>query len=1023
MAGDLGEKAGTGLVEHFDAIVVGSGFGGAVAACRLAQAGFSVLVLERGRRYEANDFPALPDDDRLAPDLRRWVWSTDEGLWDIKDLGEIVAVQAAGYGGGSLLYANVHLRPPADRFDNEHWPSKFHKEALEGYYDLAAFMLDAAPIAKRPGDPFTKTLKLDAVIEKLGREPFRPPLAINYVEGRNKFGEWQGACTGCGKCCTGCPEKAKNTLDHNYLALAEQNGAEPRTQCEVKRVVQPGADSRASKQHWTVEYVNHLTASYVSVTAQNVFLCAGVVNTANLLQKAKLRRECRSVQQRVGLGYFPNADAAGMVYDTNEECSPSSGPCITTAAVHWESNVERPGACDEQPSNERFFMIQDGGYAPELERLLGVLRAPLWAGRNRSQTAADVAKQSPSPARPRTPLPNVALVSPLDGLLDARGGGALAGMVPPALRAAWDGFLRELERPILMSAIVACTVERASRGAYDRLPKWLKRVLKYESWPVRGFKGLFRAFLRLTGGNAEVGHHALGGILAGSDLDRHTYLQDTLGYDGRDPKRRMLLLAMGEDAAPGALLFDKAGVMRADLDLFHLADGYTNQELLMKDMARELGGELRLNPAWSFVGKPITVHSQGGCRMSEEPEDGVTNPNGEVHGCPGLFVMDGSVLCRSVGVNPTPTILAIAERNILDFITSERPGWPTASAGKNPSGAAQYLAHREGARAWSERAKQERWHIAPVKPQRRVELQSAPLGIRFSERFHGYCAPIPPASDPMSADPKGRRSLNVDSAHRLLEIAGRPAHSFELDLNVSCQNLHRFFEDLSHRLELDGTIEFTLPGVPHSGEKLCPVTGFLELLVPRHKPYGLPSRETRRVQSKATGYTYRTRKGEPDPNAPRFMYYHLSVGNGDELRLEGYKRIRNDPGLDAWRDTTALFTRFGRPSLANGKKSRLGGPIDACAAGVIHVNLTDFLYREVPSFQAIGGEGKLPLPPNFEVTGTTDPARLNWAAGKFISFFFGTLQRVYAPAAINVADALFQPVPNGVRHQRLRRRA
>src|SRR5262245_14328896 len=109
---------------RFEAVVVGSGFGGAVTACRLAQAGFDVCVLERGRRYEAGDFPTVPlgrrnetDAEAEQPggfdpprDFSRWLWPIDQGIWDIRDLGELVGFQAAGYGGGSLVYANVHLR-------------------------------------------------------------------------------------------------------------------------------------------------------------------------------------------------------------------------------------------------------------------------------------------------------------------------------------------------------------------------------------------------------------------------------------------------------------------------------------------------------------------------------------------------------------------------------------------------------------------------------------------------------------------------------------------------------------------------------------------------------------------------------------------------------------------------------------------------------------------------------------------------------------------------------------------------
>src|SRR5688500_19208528 len=101
--------------EAFDAIVIGTGFGGAVTACRLVEAGFNVCVLERGRRYMAADFPTYPVQALFgstehgektftpAPDFSRWLWTRDDGIYDVRDLDHVVAVQAAGYGGGALI--------------------------------------------------------------------------------------------------------------------------------------------------------------------------------------------------------------------------------------------------------------------------------------------------------------------------------------------------------------------------------------------------------------------------------------------------------------------------------------------------------------------------------------------------------------------------------------------------------------------------------------------------------------------------------------------------------------------------------------------------------------------------------------------------------------------------------------------------------------------------------------------------------------------------------------------------------
>ena len=143
--------------DRYDAIVIGTGFGGSVTAARLAQAGARVLVLERGMRYSGDTFPALPRDGQAIADPARFVWSSEEGrlgLWDVRDLGATHAASAAGYGGGSLIYANVHLRAPQEVFEG--WPKPYSRAALDPYYDLAAHMLEvdtiesAAPSTRSP---------------------------------------------------------------------------------------------------------------------------------------------------------------------------------------------------------------------------------------------------------------------------------------------------------------------------------------------------------------------------------------------------------------------------------------------------------------------------------------------------------------------------------------------------------------------------------------------------------------------------------------------------------------------------------------------------------------------------------------------------------------------------------------------------------------------------------------------------------------------------------------------------------
>jgi len=110
-----------------DAVVIGTGFGGAVSACRLAQAELQVCVLERGRRWPKGSFPR----DWRNPEAG-WLWSANRGLYDVKPINEMTIVQAAGYGGGSLVYANIQLRPVPEVFAAG-WPAGYDRPTLDPY--------------------------------------------------------------------------------------------------------------------------------------------------------------------------------------------------------------------------------------------------------------------------------------------------------------------------------------------------------------------------------------------------------------------------------------------------------------------------------------------------------------------------------------------------------------------------------------------------------------------------------------------------------------------------------------------------------------------------------------------------------------------------------------------------------------------------------------------------------------------------------------------------------------------------
>lgn len=343
------------MKQRYEALVIGTGFGGAVSACRLAQAGIEVGVIERGRRYPMNSFPR--DWNNVT---NGWLWERNQGLFDVKPVSDMFVVQSAGYGGGSLIYANVHLRPPAEAFARD-WPEGYSRQALDPYYDLVAYMLDIKPIsASQPLGLPPKTRVMSQIAERLGRsEQFcYPNLAVNFSKPHqpslNKFGVTQNGCNHCGECDIGCNIHAKNTLDLNYLALAERAGADVTTECEIFKIEPLAAGYR-------VHYRDHRNNVEGQTEAGAVFLCAGAVNTTELLLRCRDEYgTLENLSPRLGYRYSGNGDFLAFAFDTREDFRPSVGPTITTGIVY-----DRPNGTDNT-----WFIFQEGGHPKQIARLL-----------------------------------------------------------------------------------------------------------------------------------------------------------------------------------------------------------------------------------------------------------------------------------------------------------------------------------------------------------------------------------------------------------------------------------------------------------------------------------------------------------------------------------------------------------------------------------------------------------------------------------------------------------------------------
>lgn len=369
-------------VSHFDVVVVGSGFGGSVTALRLTEKGYRVAVLEAGRRFGPSDFP------KTNWNLRRFLFAPRLGMRGIQRinlLSDVMVLSGAGVGGGSLVYANTLYEPLGAFYDDRQWSGIADWRAeLAPHYDLAKRMLGvtAAPDSS-PNDSVIRALG-----ERLGVADTYRATDVGVYIGKpgvtvpdpyfGGVGPDRTGCNQCGGCMVGCRFGAKNTLDRNYLYLAEHAGATVFAETEVNDLI-PLADGGFELTTSRPGLRQRDTGRF---TADQVVFSAGVLGTVRLLAGLKERGRLPSLSARLGELVRTNSESIlGASSSADDETDYSTGVAISSS-IYPNDHTHIEGVRYPAGSNAMGLLatvlVDGGGRIPRQVRFVGeVLRHPV----------------------------------------------------------------------------------------------------------------------------------------------------------------------------------------------------------------------------------------------------------------------------------------------------------------------------------------------------------------------------------------------------------------------------------------------------------------------------------------------------------------------------------------------------------------------------------------------------------------------------------------------------------------------
>ena len=347
-------------MKKYDFLIIGSGFGGSVSAMRLSQKGYSVAVIEKGCRYNPQDFA------KTNWDVKKFLWAPlfkCFGIQQITLLKGVMLLHGTGVGGGSLVYANTLMQPAAEVFKSKHWPGATDWLVdLEKHFQTAKKMLGVTPnkiyseaenimqnLAKELN--VSETYHLTEVGVYFDDRSEANSTKDPYFNGQ---GPDRTACTGCGACMVGCRDGGKNTLDKNYLFFAEKWGAEIHPELKVKKITPIERGYRVSAHN--VNQIFKPTEQFFE--AERVIISSGVLGSVDLLfRNREIFKTLPRVSSKLGMHVKTNGESLCGVTSFETDKDLSKGIAIGSA-IHPDQHTKiEPVRYNSGSSLMRFLAV------------------------------------------------------------------------------------------------------------------------------------------------------------------------------------------------------------------------------------------------------------------------------------------------------------------------------------------------------------------------------------------------------------------------------------------------------------------------------------------------------------------------------------------------------------------------------------------------------------------------------------------------------------------------------------------